>query len=376
MKKTKSIIILFLLIVSFGFSKEWKIESVVSGNRFYYRIKDAPVKYCQFINSLIIAGLYDDDIYIYSYPSACDNEILFYLNKGNFKVKKNNNNDEYIFLSENFLEKNFPELSPEAKKITKKNLTFIWEQLSKKYAGFSEMEKKGFKKKDFFKIKNFAELKNYLDKYLEDCHFNIQVDGLIFSQKTAYDEGTIKSKDPDNLYFEKETSNAYYVRFTSCVDENTEYFKKLEIVGYYAWNKDFIILDARSNYGGSNHVQYLLRNVLNIQKYKGTVIVLQDNWCFSSGEVWSVFGTEGPKFKTLLVGTHSGGMQNYGPCEFFKNEEQNIVIYFGTKDFRKDLPKNYLGDGKGYEPDIWATTQTMASVLTGLGVDVTGITFQ
>ena len=103
---------------------------------------------------------------------------------------------------------------------------------------------------------------------------------------------------------------------------------------------------------------------------------MQDNYSFSSGELWSALGKKDLKFKRLLIGTHSGGMQNYGECELYENEKLNVDIYFGKADYKSILPSNYLGDGKGYEPDIWATTETMASVLTGLGVDVSGIIFQ
>ena len=60
----------------------------------------------------------------------------------------------------------------------------------------------------------------------------------------------------------------------------------------------------------------------------------------------------------------------------FFSKKINVDIYFGKADYKSILPSNYLGDGKGYEPDIWATTETIASVLTGLGVDVSGIIFQ
>ena len=60
----------------------------------------------------------------------------------------------------------------------------------------------------------------------------------------------------------------------------------------------------------------------------------------------------------------------------YENEKLNVDIYFGKADYKSILPSNYLGDGKGYEPDIWATTETMKATLEGLGVDLTGIDFQ
>ena len=76
------------------------------------------------------------------------------------------------------------------------------------------------------------------------------------------------------------------------------------------------------------------------------------------------------------MGTHSGGLQNYGNCKTYENKDLRISLYFGKTDFTKDLPENYLGDGKGYVPDIWATTETMKSVLQEMGVDTGDIIFQ
>ena len=115
---------------------------------------------------------------------------------------------------------------------------------------------------------------------------------------------------------------------------------------------------------------------LKSKKYNGTLIVLQDNWSYSSGELWHVLGKEDVDFKRILVGTHSGGMQNYGNCKLEENPELKIRIWYGTKDFTGQLPANYLGDCKGYEPDIWATTETMKQTLVSLGVDLTGVEFQ
>ena len=69
-------------------------------------------------------------------------------------------------------------------------------------------------------------------------------------------------------------------------------------------------------------------------------------------------------------------MQNYGNCRTITDKKNRLSIYLGKTSFRNSIPENYLGEGKGYEPDIWATTETMASVLENLGVDLTGITFQ
>ena len=108
--------------------------------------------------------------------------------------------------------------------ISKEELKSLWKILSKKYAGFSDMKKKGFSKMELLNVTNSDELKKLLDKYIEDCHFTLDIREMSYSQNTAHDEGTFKSLDPNPVYYEKETSNAYYVRFTNC--SNKEYHKK------------------------------------------------------------------------------------------------------------------------------------------------------
>ena len=78
------------------------------------------------------------------------------------------------------------------------------------------------------------------------------------------------------------------------------------------------------------------------------------------------------QFKDLLdltlIGTHSGGAQIYGNCVSY--EENGIFFYLPSTSFVKYLPKNYLGEGKGYEPDIWANKENMKSKLESLGLDL------
>ena len=40
------------------------------------------------------------------------------------------------------------------------------------------------------------------------------------------------------------------------------------------------------------------------------------------------------------------------------------------------LPDNWLGEGKGYEPQIWATTENMKETLEKLGVVLDDIEFK
>lgn len=265
---------------------------------------------------------------------------------------------------------------PRADRLSKAELTYIWETLDDNYAGIDDMEDRGFTQKEFFKAKTFSDLTKLFDKYMNDCHFYMRVRDFEYRQPVAHDEGTTESLDPaGQTYFEKETSNAYYVRFNSCISE--EYHNNLPKIYDKVLKKDFLILDARSNYGGSDGPQMELMGRLDAWSYSGTILVLQDNWSYSGGELWRLFAWQDKHpWKSILVGTHSGGCQAYGNCQTFKNEDLKIILYFGVDSFWRNLPSNYLGEGKGYEPQIWATTQTMKETLQGMSVDTGDIVFQ
>ena len=363
--KRKSLLLIALLLDSVVFASSWQINEKKHSDTFYwYFIEEAPEEYQQVKGTTIFASQTNHS-YRNLFSTPLKEEILKYLEEGKFEVKIEDN-IEQIFL--------FPEILNINIDISKEELNALWKICSKKYAGFSDMKKKGFNKDELLNIKKSEELKSLLDKYIEDCHFTLDIREFSYSQNTAHDEGTSKSLDPNPYYFEKETTNAYYVRFTNC--NNKEYHENFENIYLRAMDKDFIILDARSNNGGSNFPQTKLRNSLAKKNYKGTVYVLQDNWSYSSGEVWEEFGDRTLPYTCKLVGTHSGGMQNYGNCRTIRDSKNHVSVYCGRSNFRKILPSNYLGEGKGYEPDIWATTQTMKTVLEELGVDLKGIDFQ
>ena len=363
--KRESILLIAMLLGSFVFASSWQInEKKHSETYYWYFIEDAPEEYQQ-VKGTSIYATQNNHSYRNLFSIPLKDEILNYLEEGKFEVRIEDNQDS-IFL--------FPEILNINIDLSQEELKSLWKIFSKKYAGFSDMKKKGFTKKELLSIKTSDELKALLDKYIEDCHFTLDIREMSYSQNTAHDEGTSKSLDPNPVYFERETSNAYYVRFTNC--SSKKYHENFENIYLKAMDKDFIILDARSNNGGSNFPQSKLRNSLAKKNYKGTVYVLQDNWSYSSGEVWEVFGDKTLPYTCKLVGTHSGGMQNYGNCRNIRDSKNHVSVYCGRSNFRKILPSNYLGEGKGYEPDIWATTQTMKSVLEGLGVDLTGIDFQ
>ena len=361
--KRKSLLIICVFFVSTIFANEWKIQEINNDSNYLYSITDTPEGFEYLINTYVFCG--EDYFYRNVFPIPLKDKIYSYLKDGNFSIIKEDGYDS-IFLPWEFLDSEI--------EVNKEILKFIWKNLSRRYAGYFDMRKKGFNKKEFFKVKTNLELRKLLDKYVEDCHFGIEHINFTYRQKPARDEGTRQSIDDVDTYFEKETSNAYYVRFLKCSGES--YYNEFVKIGEKGINKKFIIIDARSNIGGYDDVQFKVCRYLEKNNYQGTVLVLQDNWSGSSGECWAIFGRDVYTFKKLLIGTHSGGFQNFGNNSYVRNSKLKIEMFYGISKLTYYLPSNYLGEGKGYEPDIWATTETMASVLTGLGVDVTGIEFK
>ena len=327
-----------------------------------YEIVQAPAEYEKF-NGEVVCRFLGRRNFAAWFSKSCQKKILKCLDKGAFEIRAGTGRKEYILLPPTF----------EGFSFTKDELSEIWDILSQVYAGFNEMEEKGFTKDKLLKVKNPSDFYKLFDKCVNDGHFAIRVKSFYYDQGHAVDPGTFISEDPPNTYFEKETSNAYYIRFNSCRSE--EYLKNLANAVLDASKKDFIVLDARSNHGGDDSPLLQFQKYLNTTGYKGTVICLQDNWSFSSGELWHTFGTKDVKIKCLLVGTHSGGMQRFD-CYEYDNTDFDMHIAAGKH--RKDgiIPDNWLGELKGYEPQIWATTDNMKETLEGLGVDLGDIVFR
>lgn len=364
MKKNLSVI-LFSLWSMVIFASEWQLaEAKYNEKYFYYTITAAPEGYENTTGTTIYTWL-SKGVCKNLYEEQCQDKILKFLDQGKFEIVPGEGKD-IVYLFSDFIDLSKSKLSQE-------QLTYIWDTMDYHYAGLPDMKKKGFSKKKLLKANTAQKLKDLLDKYMEDCHFKLVAGDLAYSQQTSYDEGTSPSKDPAGTYFEKETSNAYYVRFTECQSET--YLKNFPQLGEKSVNKDYIILDARSNSGGNNYPQQQLRNYLNSSKYEGTLVILQDNWSCSSGEVMEMFPKSLCKFKVLLAGTHSAGMQNYGNVQQFQDSQTGVFLNMGNTSFKKYLPSNYLGEGKGYKPDVLATTETMKSVLEGLGIDTSDIIF-
>lgn len=342
--------------------RRWEIEEYQVNGYYGYKITQAPDSFKEFVGTNIYyqaAQRYG----VYFWPVSHKEEIEKFLVKKDLVEVSSRYGDKLLFLPRGFF----------VTKINQDELSYIWDVLSSQYAGFAEMQEKGFSKKKLMAVKNSTDFDKLFNKYIDDCHFGIRIRDYFFDKPTARDSGTFASRDPDGIYLEKETQNAYYIRFNNCTGE--EYILKFPLAVLDACKKDFIVLDARSNSGGDNAPIFPFRNYLNNIDYKGTVICLQDNWCYSSGELWHAFGTKDVKYKTMLIGTHSGGMQRFQNDQY-NNEELNITIIAGRYPRDGLIPDNWLGEGKGYEPQIWATTENMKETLEKLGVILDDVEFR
>ena len=357
----------FVGLLSFVFrgckkTEVWEIKKKEQEKYFCYELIQAPEKYSDFVGMNIWTYL-DFQFPTEWIPFANEEGILKCLKNRDFEIRKGYDGKNYIVLPPTSVSATF----------SQEELLYVWDTLSQNYADFDGMQSKGFSKKKLLKIKNEKDFFKQFDKWIDDGHFAVRIKNFHYNQPSVVDEGCFFSRDPQNTYFEKETSNAYYIRFNSCGSE--DYNSKLYFAAMEAEKKEFIVLDARSNIGGDPAPTAAFRNYLQNVRYPGTVIVLQDNWSFSAGELWRSFGTIDVKFKCILVGTHSGGAQRV--CyNLYENKDLDISIVAGRYSIDSFLPENYLGEGKGFKPQIWATTPTMKETLEKLGVDLEGITLR
>ncbi len=249
----------------------------------------------------------------------------------------------------------------------------IYSTLKNHYVGFDTMVERGFSEEVWDSVSNYDEIKILFDKCINDTHLYISNNNdFEYRQYQQFDEDSIRSNDPDKTFVKKTTSNTYYLRYNSC-DINWKEYADLPNLADEASAYNFIVLDFRSNYGGGNNQQYQFFYNLNQKNYKGTIYVTQDNWSYSSGEVWMMAYRFKDTLNVKLIGTHSGGMQIYGNC--VKYNKNGIYFYLPSTSFATWLPDNYLGEGKGYEPEIWANKDNMKGILENLGLDLSGIVF-
>lgn len=207
----------------------------------------------------------------------------------------------------------------------------IYSTLKNHYVGFDTMVERGFYEEVWDSVSNYDEIKILFDKCINDTHLYISNNNdFEYRQYQQFDEDSIRSNDPDKTFLKKTTSNTYYLRYNSC-DINWKEYADLPNLADEASQYDFIVLDFRSNHGGGNNQQYQFFNNLHQKNYKGTIYVTQDNWSYSSGEVWMMAYRFKDTLNVKLIGTHSGGMQIYGNCvEYNKN---GIYFYLPSTSF-------------------------------------------
>lgn len=354
-------VISVLLLTGCSNGKKWAVEEKLVDGLYMYKITSAPKKYEKYEGSLVHSYSGNHNA-IWGWPVSHKDEIDNYLKKKDLIPEVNKFGEVSLFLPKGFF----------VSQISQEQLGFIWDTLSQWYAGFSEMTKKGFSQKKLFAVKTSTDLDRLFDKYVQDCHFSVRIRDYMYDQPTARDEGTTASKDPNGTYLEKETSNAYYIRFNNASTE--AYNLNFPGAALAASKKDFIVLDARSNCGGDFTPVESFKKALTGMDYKGTIFCLQDNWSYSAGEIWHVFGSDDTKLNCKLVGTHSGGVLKYSSSPF-ENKALDIFVTAGIYASADYTLNRWLGEGKGYEPEIWATKENMKEVLQSQGVNLDGIEF-
>lgn len=353
-----------------SFSPNWNVKNDAGEYCYYsYTIRFAPDKYADFIGTDVFYSLDGYNVGNMWYKD-CRQSIQKALDYEEFHLFQMGDRS-YICTEINFNDSTYKHVKKPSFEDEKKAIYSI---LSLNYAGFSDMKKKGFSKEIWNEASSYDDITAIFDKYINDTHLSINTNsGYNYHQSQRFDEGCERSQDEYRTFNVMRTSNTYYIRYNSC-DISWDSYLKFPSLAKDAKNKDNIVLDFRSNNGGGNVQQIDFFRTLVDSGYKGTIYILQDNWSYSSGEVWEVTGMFSKKLNFKLVGTHSGGMQRYGNCRSI--EKKGVRIWTPTTSFAHMLPDNYLGEGLGYEPDIWATTTDMKEVLEGLGLDLTGVIFR
>ncbi len=243
-----------------------------------------------------------------------------------------------------------------------------------------------FPKDEFEPVKTFKDLYEYLHKYVKDDHFTcrmhllpirednknlVPVVATIRQNVHVLDENSIVSAERNEKVTRYiETENAEYIRSSyNCVwAEDEKAFNQIK------GNKDYIIFDYRSNGGGSMPIDKFF------QQYKGTIIILQDNYSYSAAEL----GFFAENYKTpkdiILVGQHSGGcFQGLNPAYTIFGRFH--IVY--SKYLNMDLdghpgkhPSNshWEGEGIGFKPDVWVNrNEDFVPTLEGMGVKMVDI---
>ena len=234
-------------------------------------------------------------------------------------------------------------------------------------------------KDEFKKVITYEDLYNYLHEYINDNHFEMYCADLLSNgqpnemkkmwwirdNKNYDEENRLKSLDKGDYITYTETKNAEYVRNVGHVNlSDTEVLNKVK------GNKDFIILDYRSNGGGKGMTISEFLGRLEKIDYKGKIICLQDNYSGSAAE----FGrwTGKTKLDIILVGQNGEGyiISNAGTIKKYGH----LWIQLPTSKNNILNTPNYDGEGKGYKPDVRVyKNEDFVPTLEKMGVDMIDI---
>ena len=242
-----------------------------------------------------------------------------------------------------------------------------------------------FPRNEFEPVKTFKDLYEYLHKYVKDDHFvcNMYLNPIeenkprspvvatIRQNVHVLDDNSIVSAERNEKVTRYiETENAEYIRSScNCVwAEDEKAFNQIK------GNKDYIIFDYRSNGGGSMPIDKFF------QQYKGTIIILQDNYSYSAAEL----GFFAENYKTpkdiILVGQHSGGcFQGLNPAytifgRFNMGYSKYLNIDLGSRKGKNPSNSHWEGEGIGFKPDVWVNrNEDFVPTLEGMGVNMVDI---
>ena len=168
-----SLLVIVLLLCNCVFAEKWQLEERDYSSYKYYKILEAPEKYECLIGSYVYSYKTDTTVKnLFAVP--CENRILNYLKKEDFEIVVYDNLS-FPVLPSDFLNCNFT--------MSKEELDYLWDLLSTKYAGFSDMEKRGFTEKKFLKIRDSDELIKVLKEYVDDKNFQLSIKDRSYSQQ-------------------------------------------------------------------------------------------------------------------------------------------------------------------------------------------------
>ncbi len=310
-----------------------------------------------------------------------------------------------------------------AVELSKSEINFIENTISKNYIAFDEWLEKGYKK-DISKIKNTDELTTILNKYVDDRHFFIRIaknnsnyafrqDHYCFYPKFDIDTTNVPDSKKyyypakNNLgqdyvyadfvleseldyypypstykdsygYYEQAVGNneTYYIRIPNCNPQDSKNaYINMGRAARKAVKYKNIILDFHNNSGGGVGPQRdFLGNLIN-EKYKGHIYIIQDYNSCSAAESWWFMTGEGytDKLNCSLIGTNSGGMKRIAAAKTFQNSEKTITLSLPQE--RYEMSEEYNGEGWGYFPQVWSLMKDLSKTFKALNVNVEGIDF-